>query len=186
MNAIDFGWIDSLENLPTSAIIGYVDVIGVTTESDSLWAEEGCQQWLLENPHLFDEPIRDIKGKLNLFEFDLNEDQIPPAHLVKRTLPKIEGETCVITYTDKALEQQWEDFQAFNKGDDMLFYESDEMDTLKMEDGSLFPFTSIKIQNESRTRTIQFKVTESGYWIENEGAEDETISLCFRLGERIP
>lgn len=34
------GWIPSIDEMPTSAIIGYVDVVGVTTESDSVWADE--------------------------------------------------------------------------------------------------------------------------------------------------
>ena len=36
----DMGWIPSIDEMPTSAIIGYVDVVGVTTESDSVWADE--------------------------------------------------------------------------------------------------------------------------------------------------
>lgn len=36
----DMGWIPSIDEMPTSAIIGYVDVVGVTTESDSVWVDE--------------------------------------------------------------------------------------------------------------------------------------------------
>ena len=185
LNVAGFGWIPLPKELPTSAIIGYVDVVGVTTESESMWADEGCQQWQLAHAHVFDEPIRDVKGKLNLFEFPLDENNLPPAHQVNRILPCMEGDTFVITLTDAAMEEQWNGYQEFQEGDDMLFYSSDEMDVLVLEDESCRPVKAIRVQNESQTKWIHFEVTENGFWLENEGTEDEQYSFVFRLGKKL-
>ena len=185
LNAADLGWMPYPEELPTSAIIGYVDVVGVTTESESMWAEEGCQQWQLENAYVFDEPILNVKGKLNLFEYELDENQLPSAHRVHRILPHIENDTFVMTFTNQAMSLQWENYQEFKEGDDMLFYDTDEMDAMLQEDESLYPVKAIKLQNESQTQCLHFAVTEVGYWLENEGTDDEQYSILFRLGKKL-
>ncbi len=84
-NEIGFGNIASLDSLPTSAIIGYVTVTGFEEgEVDSIWADPaGVIKWKLEDAWLFDEPILDVKGKLNLFDYDLDENNMPPAHQVE-------------------------------------------------------------------------------------------------------
>jgi len=101
----DMGWIPSIDEMPTSAIIGYVDVIGVTTESDSVWADENSLQWQLTNAYVLDESIRNVKGKLNLFEYDLDENNLPPAHPIQRILPKIEKDTFIFTHTDAKMDR---------------------------------------------------------------------------------
>lgn len=83
-NQISFGNIPELETLPTSAIIGYVTVTGFEEgDVDSVWADAGAIKWKLEDAWLFDEPILNVKGKLNLFDYDLDEDNLPPAHQVQ-------------------------------------------------------------------------------------------------------
>ncbi len=83
-NQISFGNIPELETLPTSAIIGYVTVTGFEEgDVDSVWADAGAIKWKLEDAWLFDEPILDVKGKLNLFDYDLDENNLPPAHQVQ-------------------------------------------------------------------------------------------------------
>ena len=84
-NEITFGNLPDLDKLPTSAIIGYVTVTSFEEgDVDSIWAENvpGCYKWKLEDAWLFDEPILNVKGKLNLFDFDLDENNLPPAHQV--------------------------------------------------------------------------------------------------------
>ncbi len=183
--AADFGWIPPVEELPTSAIIGYVDVVGVTTDSESMWAEEECLQWQLENAHVFEVPICNVKGKLNLFEYDLDENNLPPAHQINRISPQIKNDTFILTITDKAMDLQWENYQQFMEGDDMLFYDSDEMDVLVQEDDSFYPVKAIRIQNESGTKVVHFEVTECGCYIEDESTEDEVPSVVFRLGKKL-
>ena len=81
-NDITFGNIQELETLPTSAIIGYVTVTGFDDDAmDDIWAAgPGIYKWKLEDAWLFDEPILNVKGKLNLFDYDLDENNLPPAH----------------------------------------------------------------------------------------------------------
>ena len=87
-NDVFFGNLPALATLPTSAIIGYVTVKGFDDgKVDSVWAaEEGVYKWKLEDAWLFDEPILNVKGKLNLFDYDLYENNLPPAHQVELEL----------------------------------------------------------------------------------------------------
>ncbi len=87
-----FGIIPQYHELPTSAIIGYVDVVGFDTDNDSLWAGPDSIHWRLENAYLFDEPIWDVKGQLGLFEYPIDENNLPPAHKVELNYPTLEGE----------------------------------------------------------------------------------------------
>lgn len=56
--------------LISQAIIGHVDVVDCVQDTDSVWAESGQYHWVLANVVLFDEPLRDIPGKLKLWNFD--------------------------------------------------------------------------------------------------------------------
>ena len=79
------GNIPSLDKLPTSAIIGYVTVTGFNDGyMDNIWAApSGEYKWKLEDAWLFDEPILNVRGKLNLFEYEgIDEKNLPPAHKV--------------------------------------------------------------------------------------------------------
>lgn len=85
-NEISFGNFPELDTLPTSAIIGYVTVTGFEEdEVDSVWAAPaGTIKWKLEDAWLFDKPILNVKGKLNLFDYDeIDENNLPPAHQVE-------------------------------------------------------------------------------------------------------
>ncbi len=171
--------------MPTSAIIGYVDVVGVTTESDSVWADEKSLQWQLTNAYVFDEPIRNVKGKLNLFEYDLDENNLPPAHPIQRILPKIEKDTFIFTHTDAKIDRDWDYYQSFQQGDNMLFDESEEMSILIQEDNSILPVKYLQIQDTSQTRIIRFEVTQNGLWIENKDIDEESCSFVFTLGKKV-
>lgn len=80
-----------LETLPTSAVIGYVDLVDCCLEPvKNIWSNNGGWEvynvnWMLENAYLFDEPqLVGFKAKLNLFEIpELDPDNLPPAHKVK-------------------------------------------------------------------------------------------------------
>lgn len=181
----DMGWIPSIDEMPTSAIIGYVDVVGVTTESDSVWADEKSLQWQLTNAYVFDEPIRNVKGKLNLFEYDLDENNLPPAHPIQRILPKIEKDTFIFTHTDAKMDRDWDYYQSFQQGDNMLFDESEEMSILIQEDNSILPVKYLQIQDTSQTRIIRFEVTQNGLWIENKDTDEESYSFVFTLGKKV-
>lgn len=73
--------------LPTSSIIGSVEIIDCVVNHESIWAEtcepiykygtdkivEATYNWVLSNPILFQEPIP-AKGRLSFWEFDLPEE----------------------------------------------------------------------------------------------------------------
>lgn len=84
------GNLPTLNTLPQSAVIGYVDIVDCTGEDvDSIWSEgsleEGNVNWLLKNAYIFDEPqMVGFKAKLNLFEIpNFDPDNLPPAHKVE-------------------------------------------------------------------------------------------------------
>ena len=98
-----FGIMPEYEDMPLSAIIGYVDVTGFDSEkNDSPWAGANSTHWHLENAYLFDEPIKDVKGKLGLFDYPLDEGSLPPAHKVALNFPVLDGECLTVHVGDRA------------------------------------------------------------------------------------
>ena len=69
----DMGWIPSIDEMPTSAIIGYVDVVSVTTESDSVWADEETSHPPL---HIYINNSRN--NQLPYSELDMIKIDLPP------------------------------------------------------------------------------------------------------------
>lgn len=85
-NAETLGLVPFIEDMPTGAIIGVVDIVGCsvndTTCSD--WAassddpEHPIYNLHLANARLFKEPILNVKGKQGIFEYaEINEDNMP-------------------------------------------------------------------------------------------------------------
>lgn len=67
-----------------SAIIGYVDVVDIVTDSNSLWAqysaegEKPMQHYILENAKLFKNPILGVKGRLGVWDIpEIEENNLP-------------------------------------------------------------------------------------------------------------
>lgn len=80
----------NLKVIPTSAIIGEVDIVDCVINYDSIWAEkmktQPCEHvegldiiskgqkyiynWILANPVLYEEPILNVKGKLSFWNFE--------------------------------------------------------------------------------------------------------------------
>lgn len=54
-----------------SMIIGSVEIVDCVQNDPSVWAENGVWNWKLANPILFEKPIENVKGKLSLWEFEL-------------------------------------------------------------------------------------------------------------------
>ncbi len=61
-----------LELFPKSSIIGEVDIVDCIKESGKVWGLENNFHWILENAELYNEPIKNIKGKLSFWEFEKN------------------------------------------------------------------------------------------------------------------
>lgn len=70
--------IDMLGSVPekpglyyTSSIIGSVEIVECVQNHASVWAEQGCWNWVLENQILFNQPIKDVKGRLSIWDYDI-------------------------------------------------------------------------------------------------------------------
>ena len=63
----------SFDELPKGAIIGSVVIAACVKYNPSVWAEKGCWNWVLKDAVLFDKPIRDVKGKLSFWNYNLEE-----------------------------------------------------------------------------------------------------------------
>lgn len=68
----------SKDNIPTSAIIGQVDIVDCVQGHPSVWAIENHWHWVLENAVYFDKPITGIKGKLSFWEVPENFKELLP------------------------------------------------------------------------------------------------------------
>lgn len=53
-----------------SAIIGSVDIVDCVQNHPSKWAEKGQWHWVCANARKFEYPIRDVKGKLGIWEWE--------------------------------------------------------------------------------------------------------------------
>lgn len=99
-----YGNID-LENFPSGAIVGYVDLTDcIEGDYDSIWADSESVKFVLKNAYLFDEPITGVKGKLNIFDYDIDEKNLPPAHQVKFRIPFIEGDELTVPVANTAFD----------------------------------------------------------------------------------
>ena len=59
--------------LKSQSIIGYVDLVDIIKDSSSPWSIDGQYHWILKNPTLLKNPIRQVKGKLGLWNYNLPE-----------------------------------------------------------------------------------------------------------------
>ena len=58
----------------TSAIIGSVEIIDCVQNHPSIWAIKGMWHWVLANPVLFKNPIKNVKGKLSFWEYEIENN----------------------------------------------------------------------------------------------------------------
>lgn len=54
-------------------IIGYVDLVDIVKNSKSIWAQKNCYHWILKNPVMLKSPIKNVRGKLNIFELEVSD-----------------------------------------------------------------------------------------------------------------
>ena len=146
-NEISFGNFPELETLPTSAIVGYVTVTAFEEgEVNSIWSDgPGVIKWKLEDAWMFDEPILNVKGKLNLFDYDeIDENNLPPAHKVElEDIWLSESEDEVFVPCEPNL---FKDIEAGKIGGVELFLTPYLMDVLCVEDAfKMKPFKAVTV-----------------------------------------
>lgn len=104
-NATRYGWIPNNDDAPLGSIIGYATLVGSARSTDSLWdGGEGQIKWILTDPFVFDEPIP-CKGKLGLFDYPLDEDNLPKAHKAIAFKPYLDGTEAVFPVKDSLIDE---------------------------------------------------------------------------------
>ena len=74
---VNNGSIQSLELLPKGLIIGYVDVIAIEKNSDSLWAADDSHlKYVLANPHLFKTPLPGVHGQPRPINYEISNEEL--------------------------------------------------------------------------------------------------------------
>ena len=199
-NDICFGNIPDLDTLPTGAIIGYVTVTGFEEgEMDSVWADgKGVTKWKLEDAWLFDEPIQNVRGKLGLFDFDLDENDLPPAHQADLSDVDInDAEDEVFIPCDETTFQQ---IRTGEYNSVKLFLTNDLIDILCLENEGLDmkPFKKVTVGCDDNY--MQFELTdgtgvynipdledeEKPYVIQyHDGIEGVWMEALFVLGKKL-
>lgn len=156
LNHIIFDNIPDLQELPTSAIIGYVELEDIVEESNSIWASPEQLYWKLKNAYIFDTPITDVKGKLNLFDYpDIDENNLPSAHKAQIRVPQFNGTALSLPATDESIVDLMNDKEStvldieLSSHFDMLF---DAQDNLKK-------ITEVELVGP--TKTFKAKIADS-------------------------
>lgn len=100
-----FGNLPNFTDMPANAIIGYVTVERIDKDNaNSVWAagesnDERLYYWHLTDAHVFDEPIVGVKGKLHLWDYDLDAGNLPPAHNVSLARLSVDGDNVNVPLT---------------------------------------------------------------------------------------
>jgi hypothetical protein len=59
-----------VEDYLFSCIVGSVDIVDCVQNHPSVWAEKGQWHWVCTNARKFEHPIRNVKGKLGIWEWE--------------------------------------------------------------------------------------------------------------------
>ena len=79
-NHIAFGNIPDFKDMPCGAIIGYVTVDRTQKSFDD---RSISYDWFFKDAYLFDKPITGVNGRPRLWDYEIDENNLPPAHKVK-------------------------------------------------------------------------------------------------------
>lgn len=104
-----FGNLPESPDLPVGAIIGYADLVDVTQGvTEDVWdnTDDGCYKWHFENARLLDKPIPVAQAGTDLYDTpEVTEDNLPPAHRVALSYPRLEGTTLVLPIARVLIEE---------------------------------------------------------------------------------
>lgn len=179
LNEQQMGNLPDFQDMPSNSIIGYFSVDRIDKKTDdSIWASGGDDHekllyWHLKDCYLFDEPITDVKGKLWLWDYDLDEDKLPSAHQVKLVGYEAKGEDVIIPVK----EEIW---KKLDENQDCRFdlgvLASLELCTENLE--SLKPFKSIIFEYKGQQRKFHLtEETEQQQQIDSKGEPCIYLSL---------
>lgn len=187
-NEISFGNLPELDTLPTSAIVGYVTVTGFEEgEVNSIWSDgPGVIKWKLEDAWMFDEPILNVKGKLNLFDYDeIDENNLPPAHKVElEDIWLSESEDEVFVPCEQNL---FKDIEAGKIGGIELFLTPYLMDVLCVEDAfKMKPFKSVTVYHDNKYIAFELADVSDIYNLPDPQDESKPYMIYYSDGSELP
>ena len=102
LNQQTYGNFADFDLLPSNAIVGYVTFDCIDKDNaNSVWAagesnEEKLFYWHVKDAYVFDKPINNVKGKLWLWDYPIDEDNLPPAHKVEINMPTLNGKNITV------------------------------------------------------------------------------------------
>lgn len=148
-NARLMGWIPEYKDMPRGAIIGYLDVFEIVRNSDSFWAQKDSFHWCLKDAYVFDEPILNVKGvQGHLFEYSIDEANLPPAHKVDIKMPVRNGDVLTIPASDNVISD-------IEKGCELITYDLNEGNFLLFADTELNALDTKKVIFVGKDKTIE-------------------------------
>lgn len=187
-NAEHLGIVPLIEDMPTGAIIGVVDIVGCSTNDATCsdWAgfsddpEHPVYNLHLANARLFKEPILNVKGKQGIFEYpDIAEDNM----LATVDIPSIrrEGKELFIPVDEEEIEDYEEmdndgltfDYNLLNDNLDLFAeFVGEELQPLQTDYITFF--------NGSKTVRVKVIDTEISFITDDNGNE---VEFCNPAGE---
>lgn len=182
LNHQTYGNFADFPKLPDGAIVGYVTVEKIDHDNaNSVWAagdnnDPNLFYWHLTDAFVFDEPITGVKGKLHLWDYDLDEDNLPPAHKVSVQCPEV-AEDGIMVPVNKEL---WKSLAA----NQTLALELGTLanDLCLPEVFDLKPLKTITFTHEGKKRTFALKPeTEAQYY--TDGSEEQNPAKYLSLHE---
>ena len=175
-----FGNLPDFPDMPSNAIIGYVTVERIDKDNArSVWAagesnDERLYYWHLTDAYVFDEPITGVKGKLHLWEYDIDENNLPPAHKVELHDPVIDGDKIALPLA----KQHWVNLRpnsSFVIEIGMLANDLCQPDVYDLK-----PFKTITFTHDGKQRTFKLRPeTEAQYY--TDGGEDQNPAKFFSM-----
>ncbi len=180
LNEITFGNLPDFPEMPDGAIIGYVTVDSVDKDNaSSIWAagesnDERLYYWHLKDAFIFDEPITGVKGKLHLWDYDLDENNLPATHQVKLVGVEVEDDHVFIP----VIKDIWDKLQP--NGSFAIELGSPAVELCLPDVYDLKPLKTITFIHDGQQRSFALRPeTEWKYY--TDGSEDQNPAMYLSL-----
>ena len=178
-NVEKMGVVPFIDDMPTGAIIGLVDIVGcsINDVERSDWAgfsddpEHPVYNLHLANARLFKDPITDVKGKQGIFEYEaLNEDNLP--EYVDIPAIRRDGDELFIPLGSEELED-YSDMIGEELSFDYNLLNSNLNLFIQFVDDELQPLSTEQITFYNGEKSLKFEVVNSELaFISDENGED--------------
>lgn len=171
LNEVKFGNVPDFKEMLSGAIIGYATIEKINQKGEgSIWAsaqdgEPDLYFWHLKDAYVFDEPITGVKGKLHLWEYDLDENNLPSAHKVKLFGYNNHGDGLLSVAVNSRIFDGLKENGTFEFDLDTYSQEICEGDGYELKAFSRVTF----VTEDSRKRTFEITKTETIYPIDENG-----------------